>query len=118
MRFPNFALASHATIGAFAGFIANVRFGLSVLPSLGCAFLAAGLVGLVSDEFVLRPFRRAGFITTAIGSIALTILLENIVRFVFGNDQNATTCPSSGIGASAWCASGRSRWRTWQSRWR
>src|SRR5450631_495338 len=68
LRFPNFALASHATIGAFAGFVANVRLGLSLLPSLGCAFLVAGLVGLVTDEFVLKPFRRAGFITTAIGS--------------------------------------------------
>ncbi|MEA2728435.1 MAG: branched-chain amino acid transport system permease protein, partial [Acetobacteraceae bacterium] len=55
LRFPNFALASHATIGAFAGFVANVRFGLPLLPSLGCAFLAAGLVGLVTDEFVLKP---------------------------------------------------------------
>jgi branched-chain amino acid transport system permease protein len=93
LRFPNFALASHATIGAFAGFVANVRFGWPLLPSLGCAFLAAGLVGLVTDEFVLKPFRRAGFITTAIGSIALTIMLENVVRFVFGNDLNGYDLP-------------------------
>jgi branched-chain amino acid transport system permease protein len=93
LRFPNFALASHATIGAFAGFVANVRFGLPLLPSLGFAFLAAGLVGLVTDEFVLKPFRRAGFITTAIGSIALTILLENAVRFGFGNDLNGYDLP-------------------------
>jgi branched-subunit amino acid ABC-type transport system permease component len=93
LRFPNFALASHATIGAFAGFVANVRFGLPLLPSLGFAFLAAGLMGLVTDEFVLKPFRRSGFITTAIGSIALTILLENVVRFVFGNDLNGYDLP-------------------------
>jgi branched-chain amino acid transport system permease protein len=93
LRFPNFALASHATIGAFAGFVANVRFGLPLLPSLAFAFLAAGLMGLLTDEFVLKPFRRAGFITTAIGSIALTILLENVVRFVFGNDLNGYDLP-------------------------
>jgi branched-chain amino acid transport system permease protein len=93
LRFPNFALASHATIGAFAGFLANVRLGWSIVPSLACAFLAAGLVGLASDELVLKPFRRAGFITTAIGSIALTILLENIVRFIFGNDLNGYDLP-------------------------
>jgi branched-chain amino acid transport system permease protein len=93
LRFPNFAVASHATIGAFAGFVANVQFGLPLLASLGCAFLAAGLVGLVSDEFVLKPFRRGGFVTTAIGSIALTILLENVVRFVFGNDLRGYDLP-------------------------
>ena len=93
LRFPNFALASHATVGAFAGYVANVQFGLSLIPALGCAFLAAAVVGVLSDELVLRPFRAAGSITTAIGSIALTILLENFVRFGFGNDLNGYDLP-------------------------
>ncbi|MCC7045750.1 MAG: branched-chain amino acid ABC transporter permease [Alphaproteobacteria bacterium] len=93
LRFPNFALASHATIGAFAGYIANVKLGLPVLPAVACAFLAAGLVGVVSDEFVLKPFRAAGFITTAIASIALTIGLENLVRFAFGNELRGYDLP-------------------------
>ena len=42
LRFANFALASHATIGAFAGLVANVTFGMPVVPSLGFAFLVAG----------------------------------------------------------------------------
>ena len=93
LRFPNFALASHATVGAFAGWIGNVVFGLSIVPSLGLAFLAAGLVGVASDELVLRPFRAAGFVTTAIGSIALTIALENLLRMVFGNDLREYDLP-------------------------
>ena len=39
LRFANFALASHATIGAFAGLVANVNFGLPIVPSLLFAFL-------------------------------------------------------------------------------
>jgi len=93
LRFPNFALASHATIGAFAGYIANVKLGLPILPSVICAFLAAGLVGVASDEFVLKPFRAAGFITTAIASIALTIGLENLIRFGFGNELRGYDLP-------------------------
>ena len=31
LRFPNFALASHATIGAFAGYVVNVNLGLPIL---------------------------------------------------------------------------------------
>src|SRR5207244_8215969 len=57
LRFTNFALASHATIGAFAGLVANTTFGLSVVPSLAFAFLVAGIVGLATDELVLTPFR-------------------------------------------------------------
>ena len=93
LRFTNFALASHMTIGAFAGFVANVSLGWPVVPSLGLAFMVAGLVGLVTDEFVLKPFRAAGFITTAIGSIALTIALENVVRFTFGNELKGYDLP-------------------------
>ncbi|HEX6610057.1 MAG TPA: branched-chain amino acid ABC transporter permease [Hyphomicrobiaceae bacterium] len=93
LRFTNFALASHATIGAFAGYVANVHFGLPILPSVLAAFLIAGMVGVASDELVLKPFRAAGFITTAIGSIALTIALENFVRFGFGNELRGYDLP-------------------------
>ena len=86
LRFPNFAIASHATVGAFAGYVANVALHLSILPSLAIAFIVAGLVGVATDEVVLKRFRPAGYITTAIASIALTIALENMVRFVFGNE--------------------------------
>ena len=93
LRFTNFALASHMTIGAYAGFVANVAFGLPVYPALVVAFIVAGLVGWLSDEFVLKPFRAAGFITTAIGSIALTIALENVVRFIFANQMRGYDLP-------------------------
>ena len=52
LRFPNFALASHATVGAFAGYV-----------------------------------------TTAIASIALTIALENVLRFIFGNELRGYDLP-------------------------
>jgi branched-chain amino acid transport system permease protein/neutral amino acid transport system permease protein len=42
---------------------------------------------------ILKPLRAAGFITTAIGSIALTILLENIVRFIFANAMRGFAVP-------------------------
>jgi len=86
LRFPNFALAAHMTIGAFAGFVANTVLGLPAVASLGAAFLVAGLVGVASDAAVLRPLRPAGALTVAIASIALNIVLENAVRFGFGNE--------------------------------
>jgi branched-chain amino acid transport system permease protein/neutral amino acid transport system permease protein len=85
LRFPNFAVASHATIGAFAGYCANVWLGLPLLPSAVIAFLLAGIVGVATDTWVLRPLRPAGLITTTIASVALTIALENVVRLGFGN---------------------------------
>ena len=33
LRFPNFAAASHATVGALAGYVANVYLGVPATPS-------------------------------------------------------------------------------------
>jgi branched-chain amino acid transport system permease protein/neutral amino acid transport system permease protein len=85
LRFPNFAVASHATIGAFAGYVANAGLHLPLVPSAAAAFLVAGLCGLASDALVLRPLRRQDLVTATIASVALTIALENIVRLIFGN---------------------------------
>jgi branched-chain amino acid transport system permease protein/neutral amino acid transport system permease protein len=85
LRFPNFSVASHATVGAFAGYFVNVTLGWPLLPSALVAFLAAGAVGAASDWVVLRPLRPAGLITVTIASVALMLALENLVRFAFGN---------------------------------
>lgn len=87
LRFPNFAVASLATIGAYAGFIANVWWGWPAAAALLAAFLVAGAVGVAGDEIVLKRLRASGPLTVAIASVALTIVLENVVRFTFGNDQ-------------------------------
>src|ERR1700744_1155312 len=95
LRFPNFSLASHATVGAFAGYAGNVWLDLPIIPSLGLAFLAAGLVGVASDELVLKRFRANGFVTTAIGSIALTAAIETLLRMGFGNELRGYDLPLS-----------------------
>jgi branched-chain amino acid transport system permease protein len=93
LRFPNFAVASIATIGAFAGYVANVDFGMPALAAIGAAFLVAGIVGVVSDEYVLKPIRPTGLLAAAIASVALTIALENVIRFIFGNDLRGYDLP-------------------------
>ena len=97
LRFPNFTVASHATMGAYAGFVANVWLGLPIVPSLALAFLIPALSGLLCDEVVLKPLRRSsattGPMAAAIAAVALTIALENVIRFVFGNDLRGYDLP-------------------------
>jgi branched-chain amino acid transport system permease protein len=85
LRFPNFAVASHMTVGAFAGFLVNVDLHWPLLPSALMAFVAAGVTGMVSDTLTLRPLRSSGLITATIASVALTIALENLIRLGFGS---------------------------------
>lgn len=93
LRFPNFAVASLATIGAFAGYVANVFWGWPAALALLAAFVVAGAAGAACDEWVLKPMRPHGALTTAIAAIALTVVLENVVRFAFGNTLRGYDLP-------------------------
>ena len=86
LRYPSFTVAAYTTIGAFAAWYANVRFGVGVLPGLIVAAVVAGAIGVLAEGKILGPLRPAGALTTAIGSIALNLVLENVIRFGSGND--------------------------------
>ena len=93
LRFPNFTVASHATIGAFAGYVANTAGGLPAWAAVGVAFLVTGVAGVINDEVVLKPLRPSGALTAAIAAVALTIALENVIRFIWGNDLRGYDLP-------------------------
>jgi branched-subunit amino acid ABC-type transport system permease component len=93
LRYPNFAIASYATIGAFAAWWANARLGMPVLPALAIAFAVTGLVGVAAEETALKRLRDQGALTVAIASIALNLVLENVIRFGFGNDLKGYDLP-------------------------
>jgi len=85
LRFVDFAVAGHMAVGAFAGWIANVTLGLPAWAAVAAAFAAAGLAGIATHEAALRPLRGQSALTLAIASIALNLMIENAIRFGFGN---------------------------------
>lgn len=93
LRYPSFAIAGWVTLGAFAGWIANTRLGFPVLALIPVAFLAAGLVGGLLENASLKALRPAGALTVAIGSIGLNIVVENVIRFFYGNDLRGFDLP-------------------------
>lgn len=93
LRYPNFAIASYATIGAFAAWWANTNLGMPVLAALAIAFAVTGVVGVIAEETSLKRLRNNGALIVAIASIALNLVLENIVRFIFGNDMKGYDLP-------------------------
>jgi branched-subunit amino acid ABC-type transport system permease component len=93
LRYPNFAVAAYATIGAFAAWWANTGLRLPIWPALAMAFAVSGVVGVVAEEISLKRLRDRGALIVAIASIALNLVLENIVRFIFGNDMKGYDLP-------------------------
>ena len=78
LRYPNFAIAAYATIGAFAAWWANVAMGLPVPAALLVAFAVTGFVGVVAEETSLKRLRSNGALIVAIASIVLNLVLENL----------------------------------------
>jgi branched-chain amino acid transport system permease protein/neutral amino acid transport system permease protein len=97
LGFANFALAAHATLGAYAAWWANTGFGAPVSVCLLVAFAVAGAAGLATDTVALSKLRRgegAGVaLTVAIVSIALNMALESLLRAGFGNDLKSYNLP-------------------------
>jgi len=85
LRFPNFAVSGVATLGAFAGYVAYGA-GLQIVGSLAIAFAIAGAVGLFLDRAAHMPLVKQGALPAAIASIASGLVLENVVRLLFGNE--------------------------------
>ena len=97
LRFPNFAIGGFATVGAYAGLVANLSWHVPAYAALAVAFVAAGVVGVVVDEVGLRRLRSGGgpgeALAAAIAAVAMNIVLENAVRFVWGNDLRGYDLP-------------------------
>jgi branched-subunit amino acid ABC-type transport system permease component len=93
LRFPNFAVGAFATVGAFAGWVANAQYGAPAWIALAAAFFVAGIAGVAGDEIALRRLRPSGPLTAAIGAVALNIVVENIVRFIWGNELRGYELP-------------------------
>jgi branched-chain amino acid transport system permease protein len=93
LRFPNFAVSTYLTVGAYAALVLNQPAGLSIeLAWLG-ALLVTGVVALVVDRIVFQPLRNRRPFSLAIASIGVAFVLENVVRFIWGNDFRSYDVP-------------------------
>jgi branched-subunit amino acid ABC-type transport system permease component len=93
LRFVNFSVAGHMAVGAFAGYVLNAWLGLPAWVAILGAFIGAGAVGIASDHIALRPLRGYRALTIAIASIALNLMIESTIRFVFGGQPRDYAIP-------------------------
>ena len=92
-RYLNFSIAGHMSMGAYAGYVVNVGLGWPPWASLPAAFAVAGLFGIATDHAALRPVLRYGLTLVSVASIALNLVLENLIRFFFGSGIRSYDIP-------------------------
>ena len=93
LKFPNFAIGAMLTVGAYLALALNVYLSLPVLyaAAMGAAAFAVVAVGI--DQVVFRPLRERSAITLLVASMGVSFVLENIVRFIFGNGARSFELP-------------------------
>jgi branched-chain amino acid transport system permease protein len=93
LRFPNFAVSTYLTVGAYAALALNhgARAPLEIawLGALG----VTAAVALAVDWIAFRPMRDRRPFSLAIVSIGVAFVLENILRFIWGNDFRSYDVP-------------------------
>lgn len=85
LKFPNFAVGAMLTFGAYTAWVMNAVFGLPLLIATAIAALISAAVAVLSDVLVFQRLRDAGSITLLVASMGLSLVLENVCRFAFGN---------------------------------
>jgi branched-subunit amino acid ABC-type transport system permease component len=92
LRFPNFAVSTYLTVGAYAALVLNAGAHVSIAVAWLGALVATGAVALAVDRIAFAHAGRRPF-SLAIASIGVAFVLENVVRFAWGNDFRAYDVP-------------------------
>lgn len=85
LKFPNFAVGATLTFGAYAAWVANHLLGMPLIMATAVAALFVAGVAILCDKLVFEKLRDAGSITLLVASLGLSLILENVCRFSFGN---------------------------------
>src|SRR5262252_1479645 len=107
LRFPTFAVSTYLTVGAYAALVLNAGAHAPLPLAWVGALAATGGVALVVDRIAFRPMRNRRPFSLAIASIGVAFVLENVVRFVWGNDFRAYDVPVSRAASVAGLRVGR-----------
>src|SRR5258707_2125787 len=93
LSFPNFAVSTYLTVGAYAALVLNAGAHAPLALAWLGALAVTGAVALAVDRIAFRPMRGRRPCSLAISSIGVAFVLQNVVRFAWGNDFRAYDVP-------------------------
>jgi branched-chain amino acid transport system permease protein len=82
----NFAQGSTMMLGAVICFTFWVTLGFPLVPAIVLALAACAIWGMIVERVAVRPFVERGSSSWLIATVALGIVIDNIVLFTFGKD--------------------------------
>ena len=87
----NFAQGSSAMLGAVLLFTFERTLGWPAVLALPAAVALCGVYGLVVERLAVRPFLRRRSDAWLMATVALGLVIDNAVMFLFGNEPRSLT---------------------------
>ena len=94
----NFAQGAALMLGAVLTFVFSVQWHWPMLFAIPAALLACGLWSMLVEVLAVRPFVRKGSDSWLMATVALGLILENLVLFTFGKDPRGLSSPLLNLG--------------------
>ncbi|HEX3141852.1 MAG TPA: branched-chain amino acid ABC transporter permease, partial [Rhizobacter sp.] len=89
----NFAQGSSMMLGAVLTYAFAQTLGWPLVPAIALALLLCAAYGLVVEFFAVRPFASRGSNAWLMSTVALGIVLDNVVMFSFGKEPRSLPSP-------------------------
>jgi len=89
----NFAQGSSMMLGAVLCFTFAQTLGWGTLPAVVLALACCALYGLIVEFFAVRPFASRGSNAWLMSTVALGIVLDNVVMHTFGKEPRSLPSP-------------------------
>jgi branched-chain amino acid transport system permease protein len=80
----NFAQGSAMMLGAVIMLIVTVDFGYPAYVGIFAAIALLGLFGVALERLAVRPFANRGSVAWVLSTLAVGIVVENVVQLIFG----------------------------------
>jgi len=89
----NFAQGSSMMLGAVLTFTFAQTLGWPLIPAILLALCLCAVYGLIVEAVAVRPFASRGSDAWLIATVALGIVLDNLVMFTFGKEPRSLPSP-------------------------
>lgn len=97
LHVPNFAHGELFALGAYLQYTCVVGMGLPFFGSLPLVCGAAGLIGIVLERLVFRRLERFNTVAVLVATLALAIVIQELIAKVWGQDYIAVPNPLSAV---------------------
>ena len=89
----NFSQGTSVMLGAVVCYWLNINWGWHIAISIPLSLIACAIFGLIIERLAVKPFSANGSNSWLLTTIALGIIVENIVMLTFGKEVRAYPSP-------------------------